>query len=127
MATFAEAHEWAKPEFVDIAAMRLNVIADCRRLSYAPLKAEHAQRVFAQLMPPDLRPAISGVPLVPLRWSAAGAHSLAIIAGRSNSILSHAAPIIDSLTACLLYPLRLLAAAILMADFCVVVLARSKP
>jgi hypothetical protein len=91
VATFAEAHEWAEPEFVDIAAMRLNVVADCRRLGYASFKAEHAQRVFAQLMPPDLRPAISGVPLVPLRRSAAGAHSLAIIAGRSN--LSHAAPI----------------------------------
>jgi hypothetical protein len=35
--TFAEAHERAKPEFVDIAVVRLNVVADCRRLDDALL------------------------------------------------------------------------------------------
>jgi hypothetical protein len=35
--TFAEAHERAEPEFVDAAVMRLNVVADCRRLDDAPL------------------------------------------------------------------------------------------
>ena len=37
VATFAEAHERAEPEFIDVAVMRLNVIADCRRLDDAPL------------------------------------------------------------------------------------------
>ena len=37
VATFAEAHERAEPEFVDVAVMRLNVIADCCRLDDAPL------------------------------------------------------------------------------------------
>jgi hypothetical protein len=37
VATFAEAHEWAEPEFVDVAVVRLNVVADCRRLDNAPL------------------------------------------------------------------------------------------
>jgi hypothetical protein len=34
-ATFAEAHERTEPEFVGVAVMRLNVIADCRRLDDA--------------------------------------------------------------------------------------------
>jgi hypothetical protein len=46
VATFAEAHERAKPEFVDVAVMRINVIADCRRLDDAALQAERAQRMF---------------------------------------------------------------------------------
>ena len=37
VATFAEAHERAEPELVDVAVMRLNVVADCRRLDDAPL------------------------------------------------------------------------------------------
>ena len=37
VAAFAEAHERAEPEFIDVAVMRLNVIADCRRLDDAPL------------------------------------------------------------------------------------------
>jgi hypothetical protein len=37
VATFAEAHERAKPEFVDVAVVRLNVVADCSRLDDAPL------------------------------------------------------------------------------------------
>jgi hypothetical protein len=37
VATFAEAHERADPEFVDVAMVRLNVVADCRRLDDAPL------------------------------------------------------------------------------------------
>ena len=46
MTALAKAHERAEPEFVDIALMRLNVIADCRRLDNAPLQAERAQRMF---------------------------------------------------------------------------------
>jgi len=37
VATFAEAHERAEPEFVDIAVVRLNVVADCRRFHNAAL------------------------------------------------------------------------------------------
>ena len=37
VAAFAEADERAEPEFVDVAVMRLNVIADYRRLYDAPL------------------------------------------------------------------------------------------
>ena len=34
---FAEAHERAEPEFVGVAVVWLNVVADCRRLDDAPL------------------------------------------------------------------------------------------
>jgi hypothetical protein len=37
VATFAEAHERAEPEFVDIAVMGFNMIADCRRFDNAAL------------------------------------------------------------------------------------------
>jgi hypothetical protein len=37
VATFAEAYERAEPEFVDVAVVRLNVVADCRRLDDALL------------------------------------------------------------------------------------------
>ena len=37
VATFAEAHERTEPEFVDVAVVRLNVVADGRRLDDAPL------------------------------------------------------------------------------------------
>ena len=46
VATLAKAHERTEPEFIDVAVMRLDVIADCRRLDDAALKAEFAQRVF---------------------------------------------------------------------------------
>jgi hypothetical protein len=35
VAVLAKAHERAEPEFVYIAVMRLNVVADCRRLNNA--------------------------------------------------------------------------------------------
>ena len=50
VATFAEAHERAEPEFVDVAVVRLNMVADCRRLDDAPLQAERTQRVFKKLV-----------------------------------------------------------------------------
>jgi hypothetical protein len=56
VATFAEAHERAEPKFVDVAVVRLNVIADCRRLDDAPLKAERAQRMFKKLVPSNPSP-----------------------------------------------------------------------
>jgi hypothetical protein len=37
VATFAKAHERAEPEFVDVAVVRLDVVADCCRLDNAPL------------------------------------------------------------------------------------------
>jgi hypothetical protein len=46
VATFAEAHERAEPELVDVAVVRLNLIADYRRLDNAPLQAVRAQRMF---------------------------------------------------------------------------------
>jgi hypothetical protein len=56
VAVLAKAHEWAEPEFVYIAVMRLNVVADCRWLNNAALKAEYAQRVRKQLVPSDPHP-----------------------------------------------------------------------
>jgi hypothetical protein len=56
VAAFAETHERAEPEFVDIAVMRFNVVADCRRLDDAALEAEHAQRVREQLVPSGSAP-----------------------------------------------------------------------
>jgi hypothetical protein len=50
MTAFAEAHKRAEPEFIDVAPMWLDMIADCRRLDDAALKAELAQRVFDQLV-----------------------------------------------------------------------------
>ena len=76
VATLAEALERTKPEFVDVAVMRLDVIADCRRLDDAALKAEFAQRVFEQLVPPNPRPAPGAVPCVPLRRLAANTHNI---------------------------------------------------
>ena len=39
LSAFAKAHEWAQPEFIDVAAMRLDVIADRPWLDDAALKA----------------------------------------------------------------------------------------
>ena len=74
VATLAEAHKRAEPEFVDIAAMRLDVITYCRRLDDATLEAEHAQRVSEQLMPSKPGPATRRVPLIPFCRSAAHTH-----------------------------------------------------
>jgi hypothetical protein len=67
VAALAQAHKRAKPEFVDVAVMWLDVIADRRRLDDADLRAIRTERVLEQLVPPDPRPAIRGVPLIPLR------------------------------------------------------------
>jgi hypothetical protein len=74
VAALAQAHKRAKPEFVDVAVMWLDVIADRRRLDDADLRAIRTERVLEQLVPPDPRPAIRGVPLIPLRRLAANAH-----------------------------------------------------
>jgi hypothetical protein len=47
MTALAEAHERAEPEFVDVAVMRLDVIADCRRLDEAALEANRTAGVRA--------------------------------------------------------------------------------
>src|SRR5262245_41524239 len=74
VAALAEALERTKPEFVDVAVMRLNVIADCRRRDDAALCTILTQRMLEQLVLPDPSPASRGVPLVPLRRLAANAH-----------------------------------------------------
>src|SRR6516165_5368639 len=74
VATLAQALERTKPEFVDVAMMWLDVIADCRWCDDGALQAILTKRVFAQLVLPDPGPASRGVPLVPLRRSAANAH-----------------------------------------------------
>jgi predicted metal-dependent HD superfamily phosphohydrolase len=56
VAMLAQTYERTEPEFVDVAAMRFDVIADCRRLDDAALQAEFAQRMLAQLVLPDPRP-----------------------------------------------------------------------
>jgi hypothetical protein len=40
--TFAETHKRTEPEFINVTAVRLNMVADCRRLDDAPLQAERA-------------------------------------------------------------------------------------
>jgi hypothetical protein len=74
VAAFAQALKRTKPEFVDLAAMWLDVIADFRRRDDTALETERTKRLFAQLMPSDSSPASRGVPLVPLRRLAANAH-----------------------------------------------------
>ena len=74
VAALAQALERTKPEFVDVAVMGLDVIADFCRRHDAALRAILAQRMLEQLVPPGSRPASRGVPLVPLRRLAANAH-----------------------------------------------------
>ena len=63
VAPLAQALEWAKPEFVDVAAMCLDVVADFRHRDDTALETERTKRMFAQLVPPDPRPASRGIPL----------------------------------------------------------------
>jgi hypothetical protein len=53
----AERLERAEPEFVDIAVMWLDVIADFRRRDDTALETERTQRLFAQLVSSDSSPA----------------------------------------------------------------------
>ena len=75
MAPLAQALKRTEPEFVDIAVVRLDVIADRRRRDDAALQAEVAERMRKQLLLPDPRPAPGAVPSVPLRRLAATRHS----------------------------------------------------
>ena len=52
VATLAKAHERTEPEFIDVAVMRLDVIADCRWRDDGALQAILTKRVFAQLVLP---------------------------------------------------------------------------
>ena len=54
----AQRLERPEPELVDVAAVRLNVIADRSGFDNAALEAERAQQVRQQLMAPDARPAL---------------------------------------------------------------------
>src|SRR3954447_18537287 len=76
MAPFAQAHERTEPEFIDVATMRLDVITDLCRRDTAALQTELAQRMREQLLLPDSRPAIGGVPPVPFRGSTPNAHGI---------------------------------------------------
>jgi hypothetical protein len=76
VASLAERLERAEPEFVDVAAMCLDVITDLSRRYDAALEAERAEGVLAKLVSSDASPASRGVPLVPFRRSAANAHWL---------------------------------------------------
>ena len=67
VAALAETLERTKPESVDVAVMRLDVIADFRRRDDTALQTKRAQRVFVQLVPPDSSPASRGVPFIPIR------------------------------------------------------------
>src|SRR5262245_34762541 len=75
VAMLAQAHEWPEPKLVDVAMMRLDVIADFCGRDDAALQTILAKRVFEQLVLPDPGPASRGVPLVPLRRLATNAHS----------------------------------------------------
>jgi hypothetical protein len=70
----AQAHERAEPEFIYVASVRLNMVADLGRGYDAALQAEAAKRMREQLLPPDPRPASRGVPLVPSRRLATNTH-----------------------------------------------------
>jgi hypothetical protein len=76
VAVLAQALKRAKPKLVNVAVMRFDVIANCRRLDDAALRAILAQRVFEQLVLPNPGPASRGVPLIPLRRSATSAHRI---------------------------------------------------
>jgi hypothetical protein len=70
----AQAHERTEPEFIDIAAVGLDVVTDFCRRDDAALQAELAERMREQLLLANPGPAICGVPPVPFRWSTANAH-----------------------------------------------------
>jgi hypothetical protein len=72
----AQGLQLAQPELVDVAVMRLDVIADGRGLDDAALRAVRTERMLEQLVPPDPGPASRGVPRVPPRWPTAIAHSI---------------------------------------------------
>jgi hypothetical protein len=93
VAVLAQSLKRAKPEFVDVAAMWLDVIADCRRLDDAALRAILTQRMLEQLVPPDPRPAPGAIPGVPLRRLTANAHGflLAPSPGTASSLAKGAA------------------------------------
>ena len=72
----AQRLKWPEPEFIDIAAMRLDMVADLGRGYDAALQAITAERMFEQLVPPDPRPAPGTVPCVPLRRLTMNTHTI---------------------------------------------------
>ena len=75
VATFAKRLKRSEPEFIDIAAMWRDVVADLGCGYDAALQAIAAERLLEQLVPPDPRPAPGAIPGVPLRRSAANTHT----------------------------------------------------
>jgi hypothetical protein len=66
MAVLTERLSLAEPELVEVAAVRLDVIADRRRRDDAALHAELAQRVLLQLMLANTMPARAIVEMIQL-------------------------------------------------------------
>jgi hypothetical protein len=76
IAALAQRLKWPAPKFIEIAVMRLDVIADGRWLDSANLGAVLAQRMLAQLVA-NSQPACRGVKIIPSRRLAAHTHGLA--------------------------------------------------
>jgi hypothetical protein len=74
VALLAERLKRPKPELVDVAMVRLNVIADGRWGDEAALEAELAQGVLKKLVPAYTGPASRAVPGVPLRTLTTNTH-----------------------------------------------------
>ena len=66
---FAERLERTEPELIDVAVVRFDVIADCRRGYNAALEAKLTKRMLQQLVLPDPSPAPRAVPSVPFSFA----------------------------------------------------------
>jgi hypothetical protein len=76
MTSLAERLERPEPEFVDIAPMRIDMVADSRGHNDAALRTILTKRVFEQLVVPDPSPACRGVPAVISLRLAVKAHNI---------------------------------------------------
>ena len=65
MARLAERLQCTGEKRGAVAMVRLDVIADRRRLDDAALQAEFAQWMFKKLVSPNMAPALSGVETTP--------------------------------------------------------------
>ena len=73
-------------QIIDIAAMRLDMVADLGRGYDAALQAITAERMLEQLVPPDPRPAPGTVPSVLLRRLTANTHAIAAVNAKLQSV-----------------------------------------
>ena len=79
VAGLAQAQKRPEPEFVDVAAMWLEVIANGRRRDDAAIQTEFAERLLEQLVLSDAGPAVRAVPSIPFRRLAANTHSVQLL------------------------------------------------